>query len=48
MKNHEAEETANGKVGTPNPYGCCVCGWKTLDEKPIPRGRSAVETPRVE
>jgi len=31
-ENHTAEETANGKVGTPNPYGRYLSGTKTLNE----------------
>jgi hypothetical protein len=35
-KNHEAEEKANGKVGSFKKYGRYFSGSTTLNEQPIP------------
>jgi hypothetical protein len=35
LENHEAGETANGKVDVDNRYSHYDTGFNTLDEKPI-------------
>jgi hypothetical protein len=36
-EDREVETTVNGKAGLSNRYGQYFEGWRTLDEKPIPR-----------